>query len=89
VLQGGSVERGPLYWSFMDGLAMRDGEWKLVIGEDGNEQPLLFDLGSDLGEKLEVSAEEPDRTDQMTRQARDWLAEVEASATAQPSRELQ
>ena len=71
VLQGGTVERGPLYWSFMDGLAMRDGDWKLVIGEDGNEQPHLFNLDSDLAEQDDVSAEEPDRTDQMTRQARD------------------
>lgn len=85
VLQGSSVERGPMYWSFMDGLAMRDGDWKLVVGEDGDEEPQLFDLSADIGEKTNLSEQEPERTAEMMRQARAWLEEVEADATPQPS----
>ncbi|MDE0106786.1 MAG: sulfatase-like hydrolase/transferase [Bryobacterales bacterium] len=84
-LRGSSVERGPVFWSFMDGLAMRDGNWKLVAGEDGDEQPKLFDLATDLAEQTNLAEQEPERTATMLQQARDWLQEVEASATAQPS----
>ena len=85
VLQGSSVERGPVYWSFMDGLAMRDGDWKLVTGEDGDEQPKLFNLAVDLGEETDLAEQEPERTSLMLSQAREWLEEVEADATPQPS----
>ena len=85
VLQGSSVERGPVYWSFMDGLAMRDGDWKLVTGEDGDEQPKLFNLAADLGEETDLAEQEPERTSLMLSQAREWLEEVEADATPQPS----
>lgn len=86
VLRGETgVDRGPLYWSFMDGLAMREGNWKLVLGEDGEKRPRLFDLGSDLAESDDLSAVEPDRTMRMARQAREWLRGVTADATPQPS----
>ena len=85
VLQGSSVERGPVYWSFMDGLAIRDGNWKLVFGEDGDEQPRLFDLAADLAEETSLADQEPERTAEMLQQARAWLQDVEADATPQPS----
>ena len=85
VLQGSNVERGPMYWSFMDGLAMREGDWKLVVGEDGDEEPQLFDLSADIAEKTNLSEQEPERTAKMMRQARAWLEEVAADATPQPS----
>ena len=88
VLRGRVVSRGPMYWSFMDGLAMRDGDWKLVIGEDGDDKPRLFDLGTDLGERDDLAAHEPERVARMARQAEQWLREVEAEATPQPSRSL-
>ena len=84
-LRGSSVQRGPVFWSFMDGLAMRDGNWKLVAGEDGDEQPQLFDLSTDLAEQTNLAEQEPERTATMLEQAREWLEEVQASATEQPS----
>lgn len=87
VLNGGFVERGPMFWSFMDGLAMRDGDWKLVVGEDGDDQPKLFDLAADLGELTSVADQFPDRTARMTREATEWLRDVNADATPQPSAE--
>lgn len=85
VLGGGSVERDPMYWSFMDGLAMRQGSWKLVLGEDGMQEAMLFDLSGDLGEQRNLAEEHPDRAAKMAEMARLWLAEVTASATPQPS----
>ena len=85
VLRGGQVRRGPVYWSFMDGLAMRDGDWKLVLGEDGRDAPELFDLRKDLGEQANLVEQERRRVAQMTEQARDWLSEVQSDATPQPS----
>ena len=84
-LRGSSIERGPVYWSFMDGLAMRDGNWKLVTGEDGDEQPQLFDLSTDLAEQTNLAEQEPELTATMLQRAREWLQEVRASATEQPS----
>lgn len=84
-LRGSSIERGPVFWSFMDGLAMRDGNWKLVTGEDGDEQPQLFDLSTDLAEQTNLAEQEPELTATMLQRAREWLQEVRASATEQPS----
>ena len=85
VLTGGTLERGPMFWSFMDGLAMRDGIWKLVAGEDGIEQPMLFDLSSDVGEVHDLARGETDRAERMAAQAEEWLRSVNADATPQPS----
>lgn len=85
VLRGGAVSRGPMYWSFMDGLAMREGDWKLVLGEDGDDTPKLFDLSTDLGESNDLAGQEPQRVARMAQQSRHWLREVEADATPQPS----
>ena len=74
-----------MYWSFMDGLAMRDGNWKLVVGEDSDTQPKLFDLAADVAEETSLAGQEPERTAEMLQQARAWLGEVEADATPQPS----
>lgn len=85
VLAGESLERGPMFWSFMDGLAMREGNWKLVAGEDGREEPALFDLSADLGEANDLAAEERPRAQRMAQAAEEWLREVTADATPQPS----
>ena len=85
VLGGGRVERGPMFWSFMDGLAMREENWKLVLGEDGDDRPKLFDLSNDIGERDDLSASDPERAERMSRNARHWLRAVTANATPQPS----
>ena len=85
VLNGGTLDRGPMFWSFMDGLAMRDGDWKLVMGEDGDAEPRLFNLATDRGESDDLSAQDLERTARMAAAARSWLAEVTADATPQPS----
>ena len=88
VLGGESVNRGPMYWNFMDGLAMREGNWKLVAREDGVETPKLFDLGADLGERDDLAGQHQERLARMSQQADRWLREVSADATPQPSASL-
>lgn len=88
VLHGGEVPRGPMFWSYMDGLAMRDGNWKIVVGEHGDSVPRLFDLESDLEEAMDLSESEPQRAAEMSRRASDWLQRVSANATPQPSGSL-
>ena len=85
VLEGGRIERGPMFWSFEDGLAMRDGDWKLVLGEEGDDEPKLFNLADDLGETTNRAAEHADRAASMVETAQSWLEEVTADATPQPS----
>ena len=74
-----------MFWSFEDGLAMRDGDWKLVLGEEGDDEPKLFNLAEDLGETTNLAAEHTDRAARMAEAARAWLEEVTADATPQPS----
>ena len=74
-----------MYWSFMDGLAMREGDWKLVVGEDGIDEPMLFNLADDLGETNDLAEREPERVAIMHAEVRDWLDAVNADATPQPS----
>ena len=87
LFDGGTLDRRPMYWHFMDGLAMREGDWKLVVGEDGNDEPMLFNLADDLGETNDLSESEPERVTLMHAEARDWLDAVNADATPQPSGE--
>jgi arylsulfatase A-like enzyme len=45
-------------------LALRSGSWKLVTKPNGN--PELYDLASDLSEKKDLAAEQPERVAQLT-----------------------
>jgi arylsulfatase A len=45
-------------------LALRSGSWKLVNTPDG--KPELYDLASDLSEKKDLAAEQPERVAQLT-----------------------
>lgn len=85
VLGGGMVDRGPMFWSFMDGLAMREENWKLVLGENGDDRPKLFDLSNDVGERVDLSGHDRERVDRMSKQAQIWLREATSDATPQPS----
>lgn len=86
-LRGAAAERRAMFWSFMDGLAMREGNWKLVLGEDGAYRPMLFDLASDIAEQHDLAADQPERAARMEQAARRWLEDVRATATPQPSDE--
>ncbi len=67
-----------LYWN---GVAMRDGDWKLVIA-DG--KPKLFDLSSDPGELNDLSTSNPQMVTEMLAAIRAWQADISTDMTQQP-----
>lgn len=85
ILRGDRVEeQRKLYWN---GQAMRHGDWKLINAGRGGDGFQLFDLSADIGEKSNVSQEHPERFEEMKRDLAAWKRDVEATATAQPSRQ--
>jgi len=73
-----------LFWAYGDQLACRQGPWKLVLngkldfGRKGPDPVHLSNLADDPGERVNLRAERPDLVEQMTRDARAWLADVNA-----------
>ena len=58
---------------FWNGVAMRDGSWKLIVK---NGKSLLFDLAADIGEKQNLAAKYPDRVASMRAALAAWRQEV-------------
>lgn len=83
-----------LYWRFGPQMAIRMGDWKLVkarAGRGGRGAALetagtdadlagaqLFNLASDMGEKVDLSAKEPDRVKALQSAWKKWNATLEA-----------
>ena len=75
-----------LYWNGWGTLhAIRQGDWKLyldsideVAGSDTG--PVLFDLSSDPGEKVDLASKHPERVATLTQLARQRLTELEEGA---------
>ena len=63
---------GPENNRFPD-LAVREGDWKLLINENGT-RPLLFNLASDKGEKTNVAGKNPDIVARLKKAVLDWDA---------------
>lgn len=71
----------PMYWYLpVSGrrgppIAVRDGNWKLLMEPDGTNAE-LFDLSSDPGEQHNLAAQEPVALERLSTQARQWLASL-------------
>lgn len=52
-------------------LAIRDGDWKLLLMEDGSE-PQLYNLATDFGETRNLADERPELVRRLSRQLLDW-----------------
>jgi len=85
LLQGGALQRGPLYWHYphygnqggAPAGAVRDGDWKLIEWyEDGRCE--LFDLRHDPGEKSDRAAEQPDKVHELRDKLAAWRKSVQA-----------
>ncbi len=91
LLEGKSLGHRKLFWSYGRQQAMRDGPWKLVLGQGKGKppsnapQPELFHLADDLEEQHNLAHEHPDRVRVMREAIRDWQADVEAEATRPPA----
>lgn len=87
LLRGARFARGaPLFWHYphyspqggAPASAIRDGDWKLIEWfENGALE--LFNLRNDLGEKHNLTAQEPERTRQLHQQLQAWRKSVGAA----------
>jgi arylsulfatase A-like enzyme len=71
-----------LYWRFGPQMAIRQGVWKLVRGPQGPTQ--LFNLASDVGEKNDLTAREPDKVRELTAAWKQWDGELAKPAWEAP-----
>jgi len=69
-----------LYWRSHHGGAVRQGDWKLVIDAKGGTE--LFDLGSGLGEKQDLSADRPQIARRLHAAWKRWSGPMPPSARA-------
>jgi len=64
-----------LYWR-IDGMwAVRDGDWKLVHGQAGDDPPELFDLAKDVSEKNSLASEQPEKVKELKALWEAWNAQ--------------
>jgi arylsulfatase A-like enzyme len=66
-----------LFWAQGKDWAMRDGPWKLLHEGDAE---YLFDLGKDLGEQHDLSAQFPERVKNMRAEFQAWAADAGAGS---------
>jgi arylsulfatase A-like enzyme len=75
LLLGRCTELGrPIYWSFRDQRAVRDGRWKLILDQDG--EPWLSDLVTDRAEAVNVALEQPELVARLTELLDAWSADL-------------
>jgi len=56
---------------------IRDGDWKLLFYFE-NEKVELFNLASDIGEKIDLATKEPLKAKKLLRKLKEWQTEAEA-----------
>jgi arylsulfatase A-like enzyme len=82
--------RNPLYWEWLfpvagggayqpPRLAVRDGDWKLLVNHDGGGAE-LYEIPKDAGEEHNVAAEYPDRVKDLTAKVLAWQKSLPPSA---------
>jgi arylsulfatase A-like enzyme len=74
---GRNLENRPVFLQLMPPkphlLAVRDGDWKLVVPQDGTGAPQLFDLTRDPGEHQNLAAGKPRIVRRLQRQLDRWF----------------
>ena len=80
------LRSGPIFWlrppdrpgpakePFPD-LAVREGDWKLLVNEDAS-RPQLYDLAKDPGERTNLAAQEPDVAARLKKLVLEWRASL-------------
>ena len=84
----GPLAERPLFWHYphygnqggAPGAAIRLGDWKLIEWFEGKTE--LFNLATDLSEKTDLSAQEPERVKTLLAQLKAWQADVGAKLPA-------
>ncbi|MDB5344628.1 MAG: atsA 14 [Schlesneria sp.] len=67
-----------LFWRYGEQWAVRHGNHKLVVAEGGSEQPELYDLANDIGEKQDLAAEDPKKVKELRKLYDAWNKEQAA-----------
>ncbi len=81
VTKGAPSPHERIFWEYNKQLAVRQRKWKLVLnGREDFGRPAdevhLADLETDPGERTNLADQEPDLTKELTRAAKEWLADV-------------
>lgn len=77
-----------LFWDNVNNRAVRNGPWKLVSVLDRSTRSWtseLFNLDQSLAEDVDLSAQYPERLDQLLRAYSEWSDEVNTGAIEQPA----
>jgi len=83
LLEDKPIGERQLVWN---GVAMRDGSWKLVTNARGLKKgPALYNLEKDIGEEQDVSKQHSERVERMKTALDQWKRDVAEDATPQPS----
>jgi arylsulfatase A-like enzyme len=82
--EGRPSPRAEMYWQRRDDCAARVGNWKWVDSAAGGG---LFDLSTDIGERHDLSAENPEKLAEMKAHFKDWQAKMEAAEPRGPFRD--
>jgi arylsulfatase A-like enzyme len=64
-----------LYWRFGEQWAVRHGDWKLVVGNGGSNQPELYNLAADISESKNLAGEQPEKVKELRALYDKWNAE--------------
>ena len=82
-IKGETINRGPLYWHVGGGIAVRDGDLKLVIAKKRTQ---IFDLSKDLPEKNDISNQHPEEVKRLTELVENWKTSVAGKAKNKDSK---
>ena len=77
--------RDEMFWERRDDRAAKVGHWKWVESARGSG---LFDLSKDLGEKNDLSAQQPEMLAHMKQRFANWKREMEAAEPRLPFRDF-
>lgn len=69
-----TLPRDALFWRFGVQFAVREGDWKLVKASRDME-PALFNLATDIGEKTDLAAQQPEKRAHLTALWDSWNAQ--------------
>jgi arylsulfatase A-like enzyme len=78
ILRGEGVDGAPLFSSNGDGqsYAVRDGDWKLIVDRKTRTES-LYDLGTDPGERHDLSERHPERAGRLRAALDAWVSDNE------------
>jgi arylsulfatase A-like enzyme len=70
-----TVPHQTFYWRFGKQMAIRHGDWKLVVANGGSGKPELYNLADDIGESRDLVAREPAKLAELQKLYDSWNAE--------------